>query len=75
LSGDGTNPHPACALFTIEKPATLSTSAASKGRIEIFMALPLEIVERGLLSTRSEKHAPYPRKVHYSRVKCCTAPE
>jgi hypothetical protein len=64
LSGDGTKPHPACALFTIEKPATLSTSAASKGRIEIFMALPLGIVERGLLSPRSEEHAPYPREVH-----------
>ena len=44
LSSGGAKPHPACALFTIEKPATLSTSAASKGRIEIFMVLPLSMV-------------------------------
>jgi hypothetical protein len=37
-------PHPACALFAIEKPAALSTSAANKGRIETFMVFPLAIV-------------------------------
>src|SRR5580698_7891055 len=36
-------PHPACALFAIEKPATLSTSAASKDRIGIFIDFPLGV--------------------------------
>jgi hypothetical protein len=39
--------------------------AASKGRIETFMALPLEIVGLGLLSERNEKHAPNPGKPQF----------
>jgi hypothetical protein len=41
LSIGSVRPHPACALIATEKPVALSRSEVSKGRIEIFMALPL----------------------------------
>jgi hypothetical protein len=40
LSVGGEKPHPACAGCSSERPAAPITSAATRGRIELFMTFP-----------------------------------